>query len=199
METNRAYIPNIKQYGTHKCYDSKIAQSQSRDKHNKQRAANHRLNKKKIELISLFEKKPLFAFTLLEESIIIIDTDIKNKMNRLLTKYETKIRSITNCFNDRDLDNVVKILNTVCDNIDNLINKTNFIEMAEKGFFKTKSGKNLLDDEDYIEFIDKIRLNEEKTNQLCKSHNLNRELHKLNHCYIQKHTTFADMLKTNLK
>ena len=84
--------------------------SQSRDKHNKQRAANHRLNQKKIETIKIYEKKPLFVFTLSEESISITDKKTKSDLNNQIRKYENKVRSITNCLNDADNEKVCKIL-----------------------------------------------------------------------------------------
>ena len=104
VNTYRAYIPDTKKaLSVKNNYESTNLPSNSRDKHNKQRAANHRLNKKKIESIKLYEKKPIFVFTLLEESISITDQKTRRIMNNLINSYEKNIRSITNCYTDKDL------------------------------------------------------------------------------------------------
>ena len=88
---------------------------------------NSRLNQKKIETIKNYEKKPIFAFTLLEESITITDKKTKNNLNNQIRKYENKIRSITNCVTDEELSKVCKLLDNIGKEIDMIVNKRNFI------------------------------------------------------------------------
>lgn len=193
MEANtyRAYIPDTKQSLSGKnMYESNNLPSNSRDKHNKQRAANHRLNKKKIESIKLYEKKPIFAFTLLEESISITDQKTKRLMNNLIKKYENKIRSITSCYTDEELKTVCNTLDEIGLDINKLINKRNFIKLAEKGFFRTKSDKNILRDEEYKTFINDLSINKKqvvKTTPIIFKDSL-----------INRNISFADKLKQNL-
>lgn len=186
--TCRAYIPDTKQFNSN-AYDIKTFQSQSRDKHNKQRAANHRLNQKKIETIKIYEKKPLFVFTLLEESISITDKKTKNSLNNQIRKYENKIRSITNCLNDDNLEKVCKILDGIGHDIEKIINKGNFIKLAEKGYFKTKSNTNILKDPEYKDFIENLKVQQKsvmKTPPMFKD------------SFINRNVSFADKLKQNL-
>ena len=92
----RPYIPQINKSSTEKhVYNLKDYyrdnQSYSRDKHNKKRAAIHRLKKKKESLINVYNNKPLFIFKLLNDNIQIIDNAFKNKLNNLLDKLPQKI------------------------------------------------------------------------------------------------------------
>jgi len=191
VNTYRAYIPDTKKaLSVKNNYESTNLPSNSRDKHNKQRAANHRLNKKKIESIKLYEKKPIFVFTLLEESISITDQKTRRIMNNLINSYEKNIRSITNCYTDKDLKTVFDTLDQIGTDINKLINKRNFIKLAEKGFFKTKSGKNILKDEEYKTFIDELSINKQplvKTTPIIFKDSL-----------VNRNISFADKLRLNL-
>jgi hypothetical protein len=188
--TCRAYIPDTKQHSSIKnSYDLKTFQSQSRDKHNKKRAANHRLNQKKIETIKNYEKKPIFAFTLLEESISITDKKTKNNLNNQIRKYENKIRSITNCITDEELSKVCGLLDNIGKEIDMIVNKRNFIKLAKKGYFKTKSNLDILKDQNYDSFINNLRMEEKpvmRTPPMFKD------------SFINRNVSFADKLKQNL-
>lgn len=188
--TCRAYIPDTKQLSlTKHSYDPKTFQSQSRDKHNKQRAANHRLNRKKIETIKVYEKKPIFAFTLLEESITVKDKKTKNNLNNQIKKYENKIRSITNCSSDEELDKVCKLLDNIGKEIDKIVNRKNFIQLAEKGYFTTKANINILKDEDYKIFITNLK---EAVKPVMKTPPMFKD------SFINRNVSFADKLKQNL-
>jgi len=191
VNTYRAYIPDTKKaLSVKNNYESTNLPSNSRDKHNKQRAANHRLNKKKIESIKLYEKKPIIVFTLLEESISITDQKTRRIMNNLINSYEKNIRSITNCYTDKDLKTVFDTLDQIGTDINKLINKLNFIKLAEKGFFKTKSGKNILKDEEYKTFIDELSINKQplvKTTPIIFKDSL-----------VNRNISFADKLRLNL-
>lgn len=188
--TCRAYIPDTKQLSLNKhSYDLKTFQSQSRDKHNKQRAANHRLNRKKIETIKIYEKKPIFAFTLLEESITVKDKKTKNNLNNQIKKYENKIRSITNCSSDEELDKVCKLLDNIGKEIDKIVNRKNFIKLAEKGYFTTKTNINILKDDEYKIFIKNIK---EEVKPVMRTPPMFKD------SFINRDISFADKLKQNL-
>jgi len=188
--TCRAYIPDTKQLTLNKhSYDLKTFQSQSRDKHNKQRAANHRLNRKKIETIKVYEKKPIFAFTLLEESITVKDKKTKNNLNNQIKKYENKIRCITSCSSDEELDKVCKLLDNIGKEIDRIVNRKNFIKLAEKGYFTTKANINILKDDDYKIFISDLK---EKVKPVMSTPPMFKD------CFINRNISFADKLKQNL-
>lgn len=186
----RAYIPDTKQSTSGKnTYESKNLTSNSHDKHNKQRAANHRLNQKKIEVIKLYETKPIFAFTLLEESVSINDSKTKTIMNHLINKYEYKIRLITNCYTDEELTKVCLELDRIGKDIDRLINKSNFIKLAEKGYFNTKKAIDILKDAEYDGFINNLRSNNKPVPE-PPAHFKN--------SFVTRNISFAEKLKQNI-
>lgn len=187
--TCRAYIPDTKQNSLGKnSFEYNTFQSQSRDKHNKKRAANHRLNQKKIETIKLYEKKPIFAFTLLEESISVTNKKIKSGLNNQIRKYENKIREISNSSNDEELLKVCNSLDKIAEDIEKIVNKRNFLNLAKKGYFKTKFNKDILKDNDYKDFINNLSITKDvmKTPPLFKD------------SFINRNVSFADKLKQNL-
>ena len=111
-------------------------------------------------------------------------------MNNLIKKYENKIRSITSCYTDEELKTVCNTLDQIGLDINKLINKRNFIKLAEKGFFKTKSDKNILRDEEYKTFINDLSINKKhvvKTTPIIFKDSL-----------INRNISFADKLKQNL-
>ena len=190
----RPYMPQISnsieksQAYTLKEYRSN--QSFSRDKHNKQRAAVHRLKKKKESLIQIYKGKPLFIFKLLDDKIKIIDNKLKNELNTLLEKYEKNTFSIHKCKTDEELEELCKKLNTLCDKIEEYINKTNFISYVLKGYFINKDNVNLKNDMEYTELI-RITLEEHKAKK-----KINNE--KMNKYNVKSNVSFADMLRKNL-
>ncbi len=187
--TCRAYIPDTKPIGLGKnSFEYKTFQSLSRDKHNKERAANHRLNQKKIETIKTYENKPIFAFTLLEESISVSNKKIRSVLNNQIRKYENKIRAISNSNNDDELSKVCDSLEKIAKDIEKIVNKNNFLNLAKKGYFKTKSNKDILKDEDYKDFIGNLTVKKDimKTPPIFKD------------SFINRNVSFADKLKQNL-
>ena len=192
----RPYIPQINKSSTEKhVYNLKDYyrdnQSYSRDKHNKKRAAIHRLKKKKESLINVYNNKPLFIFKLLNDNIQIIDNAFKNKLNNLLENYERSTLSIRNCKNEESLEILCKKLNKMCENIENQINKNNFISILLKGYFINKDEINLRDDPEYKELIKIYKLQE---NELQK-----KKKEELDKYSVKQNFSFADVLKKNIK
>ena len=190
----RPYIPqisnSIEKSQVYTLNEYRSNQSFSRDKHNKQRAASHRLKKKRESLIQIYKGKPLFIFKLLDDKIKIIDNKLKNELNTLLEKYEKNTLSIRKCKTDEALEELCKKLNTMCEQIEAHINKTNFISYILKGYFVNKDNVNLKDDPEYAELI-RITLEEQKIKK-----EINNE--KMNKYNIKSNVSFADMLRKNL-
>jgi len=161
----RPYIPqisnSIEKSQVYTLNEYRSNQSFSRDKHNKQRAASHRLKKKRESLIQIYKGKPLFIFKLLHDKIKIVDNKLKNELNTLLEKYEKNTLAIRKCKTDEALEELCKKLNTMCEKIETHINKTNFISYILKGYFVNKDNVNLKDDPEYAELI-RITLEEKK-------------------------------------
>lgn len=191
----RPYIPqisnSIEKSQVYTLNEYRSNQSFSRDKHNKQRAANHRLKKKRESLIQIYKSKPLFIFKLLDDKIKIVNNKLKNELNTLLEKYEKNTLGIRKCKTDEALEELCKKLNIMCEKIEDHINKTNFISYILKGYFVNKDNINLKDDPEYAELI-RITLEEEKLKK-----QINHE--KMNKYNVKSDVSFADMLRKNLK
>ena len=190
----RPYIPQLdtqkEQQQLYKLKDFRANQSYSRDKHNKQRAASHRLKKKKESLISIYNNKPLFIFKLLDDNIRIVDNTLKTKLNTVLEKYEQSTSDIRRCKNDESLEVLCKKLNKMCENIEKHINKDNFIDYVIKNCFINSNNVNLNNDPEYAELIN-ITLKE-------KADKMKEMKLKSDKYAVKKNISFADMLKRNL-
>ena len=190
----RPYIPQLdtqkEQQQLYKLKDFRANQSYSRDKHNQQRAASHRLNKKKESLISIYNNKPLFIFKLLDDNIRIVDNTLKTKLNTVLEKYEQSTLDIRRCKNDESLEVLCKKLNKMCENIEKHINKDNFIDYVIKNCFINSNNVNLNNDPEYAELIN-ITLKE-------KADKMKEMKLKSDKYAVKKNISFADMLKRNL-
>jgi hypothetical protein len=190
----RPYIPQLdtqkEQQQLYKLKDFRANQSYSRDKHNKQRAASHRLKKKKESLISIYNNKPLFIFKLLDDNIRIVDNTLKTKLNTVLEKYEQSTLDIRRCKNDESLEVLCKKLNKMCENIEKHINKDNFIDYVIKNCFINSNNVNLNNDPEYAELIN-ITLKE-------KADKMKEMKLKSDKYAVKKNISFADMLKRNL-
>ena len=190
----RPYMPqisnSIEKSQVYTLNEYRSNQSFSRDKHNKQRAAVHRLKKKKQSLTQIYKSKPLFIFKLLDDNIKIIDNKLKNELNTLLEKYEKNTFSIRKCKTDEELEELCKKLNTMCNKIEEYINKTNFISYVLKGYFVNKDNVNLKNDMEYAELI-RITLEEHKVKKKIN----NKKMNKYN---VKSNVSFADMLRKNL-
>tara|TARA_B100001989_G_C24526909_1_gene459191 strand:+ start:478 stop:1092 length:615 start_codon:yes stop_codon:yes gene_type:complete len=165
----------------------KPPQSYSRDKHNKVRAANHRLNKKKTQTIFIYQNKPLLVFKLLEEGIHIKSSNFKKEVNHLLENYEIKIRLIDKCNNEKDIDKLCGELNLLCTKIEKLINCDTFINYLEKGYFLNCTGENIKNDDNYNNLIEEIYKSKSKIVKKIKNSEINANI------------SFAEMLKRNIK
>ena len=191
MTNCRPYIPSQLQSDNVPIYKSKMlkpTQSHSRDKHNKQRAAIHRLSKYKEESIFIYQNKELFVFELLKDNISIVDNLFKTKLNTLIEKYETTILSNQDCNSEKELDKICASLNLLCVKIEQVLSKDNFMYFVEKGYFINNDNVNIKNDPKYKELIDSI-----------KEYNIRQEEH-LNNIdnKVKKNISFAEMLKRNI-
>ena len=73
--------------------------------------------------------------------------------------------------------------------IDRIVNRKNFIKLAEKGYFTTKANINILKDDDYKIFISDLK---EKVKPVMSTPPMFKD------CFINRNISFADKLKQNL-
>ena len=79
----------------------------------------------------------------------------------------------------------------MCENIENQINKNNFISILLKGYFINKDEINLRDDPEYKELIKIYKLQE---NELQK-----KKKEELDKYSVKQNFSFADVLKKNIE